>query len=65
MRRPWESERFVDYSERIVLGCGCGERVVLLGFEEDWRSRRAVFKCECGQKLTLDDRVDEGALAIS
>ena len=65
MRRPWEPERFVDCSERIVLECGCGERMVLLGFEEDWRSRRAIFKCECGQKLTLDDRVDEGALAVS
>ena len=37
--------------------------MVLLGTEEDWRSRRAIFRCECGQKLDLDGRVDEEVLA--
>jgi len=53
-------------SEQIVLTCEeCQEKLVLLGPEEDWRSRRAVFQCECGQKLTLDDRVDKEVLAAS
>lgn len=52
-------------SEQIVLKCECGEKMVLLGSEDDWRSRRAIFKCECGQNLTLDHRVDEEALAVS
>ncbi len=50
--------------ERIVLVCeACGERLILLGPKDDWRSRRAVFRCECGQKITLDDRANEEALA--
>jgi hypothetical protein len=60
MRRPSESERFVLCSERIILGCRCGERLVLLGFEDGWRSeRRTAFECECGEQLTLADRPDE------
>ena len=47
-------------SEQIVLTCeGCQEKLVLLGPEEDWRSRRAIFLCECGHKLTLDGRTAE------
>ena len=50
--------------DRIVLICeACGERLILLGTEEDWRSRRPIFRCECGQKITLDDRATEEALA--
>ena len=53
-------------SEQIILACEeCQEKLVLLGSEEDWRSRRPVFQCECGQKLTLDGRTDEEALAAS
>jgi hypothetical protein len=53
-------------SEQIVLRCErCGENTVLLGPEEDWRSRRPVFRCECGQRLTLDGRADEEVLAAS
>ena len=59
--RHRKSERFVSWSERMVLECECGERLVLLGREDDWYSeRRLVFGCECGRKLTLADRVDEG-----
>jgi hypothetical protein len=57
---------FVLCSGYIGLECdGCGERLVLLGREEDWRSEgRTEFECECGEKLTLDgDRV--GVLAGS
>lgn len=47
-------------SEQIILTCEeCEEKLILLGSEEDWRSRRAVFVCEEGHKLTLDGRTDE------
>jgi len=49
----------------MVLECECGEITVLLGSEDNWRSRRPVFKCECGQKLTLDGRAEEEVLAAS
>ena len=53
-------------SEPIVLMCEeCEEKVILLGPEEDWRSRRAVFVCEEGHKLTLDGRTEEEVLAAS
>lgn len=53
-------------AERIVLICDeCREKLILLGCEEEWRSRRAVFQCECGRKLTLDGRADEEVLAAS
>jgi hypothetical protein len=58
----------LEVSGRIVLGCGsCGERVVLLGREDDWHSEaRTVFACECGARLTLVDRVgEEGDLAFT
>lgn len=59
-------ERFVNFSERIVLGCEeCGERLVLLGREEDWLSEgTSSFACECGEELTLADRIDEDALLV-
>ncbi len=53
-------------SEQIILTCeDCGEKIVLFGPEEEWRSRRAVFMCDCGHKLTLDGRADEEVLAAS
>ncbi len=60
MRSRSKPERFVACSSRIVIQCECGERLVLLGREEDWHSEgRTAFECECGKKLTLDtDRVE-------
>jgi hypothetical protein len=51
----------LEVSGRIVLECAsCGERLVLLGREEDWSSEgRGAFACECGAELTLADRVGE------
>ncbi len=52
----------IESSGHVVLGCHrCGERLVLLGPEEDWRSEEsAVFRCGgCGEKLTLTDRLGE------
>ncbi len=51
--------------QQVVLECECGGITVIVGSEDDWRSRRPVFRCECGQKLTLDGRADEGVLAAS
>jgi hypothetical protein len=53
-------------AEQIVLTCDkCREKLVLLGSKEEWRFRRAVFRCECGQRLTLDGRADEEVPAAS
>jgi hypothetical protein len=57
MRRAWE----IEASERIVLECGCGERLVLLGREDDWYAEgRGAFECGCGEELSLADRVERG-----
>jgi hypothetical protein len=59
-----DSDRFVVFSDRIVLECRCGETLILLGLEEDWRSERADFECQCGTNLTLANRSNEEAMAI-
>lgn len=64
METTAEQEQFVECSGRIDLECGCGERLVLLGLEEDWQSERAEFGCRCGRTLTLADRADEEVLAV-
>jgi hypothetical protein len=48
----------VQSSGRIVLGCGCGERIVLFGREEDWRGEgRLTFRCAgCGGEVGLTER---------
>jgi hypothetical protein len=56
-----EPERSLLFSERIVLECRCGERLVLLGLEDDWYSEgRTTFECECGSRITLANRIEEG-----
>ena len=58
MQRSWE----IETSQRIVLGCACGERLVLLGREDDWYAEgRSTFECECGEELALADRVEQGS----
>ncbi len=53
-------------SEQIVLMCEeCGEKLIILGPEEDWRSRRTIFVCECRHKVALDSRAEEEVLAAS
>jgi hypothetical protein len=59
-------ERFIDSSNAVecsgcmTLECGCGERMILLGLKEDWLSeQRTNFECQCGQSLTLAERLDE------
>jgi hypothetical protein len=66
MRQSSESDRFVLCSEHIILECGCGERLVLLGFESDWAwEGHTTFECECGEELTLADRIDEEAVSFN
>ncbi len=46
---------------RTILACNCGELVVVLGGEDEWRSEgpAAVFECgACAAKITLPE--DEG-----
>jgi hypothetical protein len=53
----------IEPSERIVLGCRCGERLVLLGREDDWYTEgRSTFACECGRELSLANRVEGPAI---
>jgi hypothetical protein len=43
-------------TEQVVLACKeCGEKLVLFGPAEDWRSRGAVLLCGSAHKVTLDD----------
>jgi hypothetical protein len=51
------------YSGSTVLICEeCGKRMVLTDPEVlIWRSKRPVFDCDCGKKLTLDNRIVEGS----
>ena len=54
----------LEASGRVVLACrGCGERLLLLGREDDWYGEgRPAFRCAgCGEELTLADRVGEEA----
>ncbi len=65
MHRDPRQERFVLCEERVVLECECGERLVLLGPEEDWHSEgRTVFECECGEKLILVGGPRAGAAGL-
>jgi hypothetical protein len=62
MRSSGKPERFVECSGRVVLECdGCGEALILLGHEEDWRSEGSSFGCRCGQTLTLANRREPDA----
>ena len=57
----------IEASGLIVLECsGCGERLLLLGREEDWpkEHRDAFACCGCGNTITLAHRLDGTAYAI-
>jgi hypothetical protein len=48
--------RTIECSDRIILPCQCGDRVVLLGSPVDWYDEEHFeFSCECGETLTLAD----------
>ena len=53
-------ERVIECTERIILECPCGERLVLLGRATDWYTEnRITFDCECGEPLTFADCLEE------
>ena len=57
----------VEISGQIILECGgCGERLTLLGLEEDWpKEHRDAFGCSaCGNTVTLAHRIDGTAYTI-
>ena len=59
-------ERVIEASERMILECPCGERLVLLGRAVDWYTEnRIAFYCECGEMLTFANRLDEEESPIS
>jgi hypothetical protein len=65
LAKPTEKGRDLACSARIILECGCGEQLILLGFEEAWRSeQRMDFECSCGKGLTLSNRLNEEVLAF-
>jgi hypothetical protein len=43
------------YAERLVLDCGCGEKLVIFGQVGDWLPRDPVFKCVCGEVLAFSE----------
>ncbi len=44
-------------TERTVLICEeCGERLVIAGPKDVWRSEQAIFECECGETHLLTAR---------
>jgi hypothetical protein len=48
-------------TKNVVLACEvCEERMVLGGPLSVWRSESTSFECECGEQLTLADRLDSG-----
>ena len=57
-------EHALESSGRTILECSCGERLVLLGLEEDWCSeQRTEFECSCGKGLTPSiNRLNEDVL---
>lgn len=62
-QQPSEPDHTVECSGRSILECSCGERLILLGLEEDWRSeQRTDFQCLCGNRLSLSNRLNEEVL---
>ena len=44
------------FAEQIVLTCKeCGEKLVVFGTLEEWRSRGAVLLCRADHKIALDE----------
>ena len=62
MQSDFVPERYVLCPDRTVLGCRCGESLILLGREEGWYSEgRTTFEChQCVGPISLADMLDEG-----
>jgi hypothetical protein len=55
VQHDYEVERDILSTDRTVLNCSCGEKLILLGREEDWHSEgRTTFEChQCGGAISL------------
>jgi hypothetical protein len=62
MQHDHEAEQYILCPDRTVLNCSCGEKLILLGREEDWYSEgRTTFEChQCGATISLANLLDEG-----
>jgi hypothetical protein len=62
MQHDHEAEQYILCPDRTVLSCSCGEKLILLGREEDWYSEgRTTFVChQCGATISLANLLDEG-----
>jgi hypothetical protein len=62
MQHDQEAEQYILCPDRTVLRCSCGEKLILLGREEDWYSEgRTTFEChQCGATISLANLLDEG-----
>jgi hypothetical protein len=47
------------HARRLVLDCGCGEKMVIFGQLEDWLPRDPVFRCACGERITFSEDAKE------
>ena len=56
-------EHFLDCSKSLVIDCQCGEKLLLLGRESDWRKEgRMIFECGgCSKELPLEDAHEQKA----
>jgi len=45
--------------KNFVLDCGCGGKMVIFGWIEDWLPRNPIFRCACGEGLTFSEDVKE------
>lgn len=61
MSHGYASDHFILCTAQQVLECQCGERLILLGREEDWYAEgRTAFACVgCGRSVTLVEHLDE------
>lgn len=61
MFQGYASERFVLCTAQLLLECQCGERLILLGREEDWYAEgRTAFACGgCRRSIALVETMDE------
>jgi hypothetical protein len=65
VQHDYEVERHIISTDRTVLNCPCGEKLILLGREEDWYLEgRTTFEChQCEGAISLancGDLLDEG-----
>ena len=55
----------IEPTERTILACGCGELLIVLGGEDEWRSEgQASFECgACDSRITLPEHDERQAKA--